>query len=216
MNLTTFDAKPLAIYLAVILTICVLNVCSHAYYANTTYKDSDAYEWNSPADISMLRIRNYLLDNGWVDERVIKDDFEYIVQLAIHLSAYYDNVPPALALATIAQESKFYQYDEYEGALGLMQLLPRYHSDRLICCLEEDERYLDELFFDPRLNIMTGLDYLSQLIDECDGDIPYALMCYNQGPSSACKAYVRGGIVSEYAQNILKLSEELDDLLPGS
>lgn len=216
MNLTTFDAKPFAIILAIILTMLVLNVCSQAYYTNTTYEETEfSYCWDR-ADISMWRIRNYLIDNGWVDERVTKDDFEYITQLAIHLSSYYEDISPALTLAVITQESKFYHYDEYNGALGLMQLLPSYHSDRLICCLEEDERYSKNLFFDPRLNIMTGLDYLHQLLEEVNGDIPYALMCYNQGPSSAYKTYVKNGIISDYAKNIVKLSEELDELLPGS
>lgn len=216
MNLTTTDAKPLAIFLAILLTMSILDICSNAYYANTTYDEIEYTDWWSPADISMRRIRNYLINNGWVDERVAKDDLDYIVQLAIHLSSYYEDISPALTLSVIAQESKFYHYDEYNGALGLMQLLPSYHSDRLICCLEEDERYSKDLFLDPRLNIMTGLDYLHQLLEEVTGDIPYALMCYNQGPSSAYKTYVKNGIISDYAKNIVKLSEELDELLPGS
>lgn len=215
MNLTTTDAKPVAIFLAIVLTIYILNVCSYAYYVNTTYKETEGYDWWSPADVSMRHVRNYLIDNGWVDERVTRDDFEYITQLAIHISGYYEDISPALTLAVIAQESKFYQYDTYNGALGLMQLLPSYHSERLICCLEEDEKYSKDCFFDPRLNIMTGLDYLHQLLEEVDGDIPYALMCYNQGPSSAYRTYVKGGIISDYAKNIIKLSEELDELLPG-
>lgn len=216
MKLTITDAKPLAIFIAIILVFYILNVCSYAYYINTSCKESEAYDLFNPADVSMRRVRNYLIDNGWVDERVIKDDFEYIVQLAIHLSTYYEDISPSLTLAIIAQESKFYQYDKYEGALGLMQLLPSYHSDRLIACLEEDERYSNDLFYDPRLNIMTGLDYFHQLLEEVNGDVPYALMCYNQGPSSAYRTYVRGAIVSNYAKSIMKLSEELDELLPGS
>lgn len=216
MNLTITDAKPLALFLAMILIMCVLNVCSYAYYVNTTYNEGDNYDLFNPADISMLRVRNYLIDNGWVDERVTKDDFEYIVQLAIHLSTYYEDISPSLTLAIIAQESKFYQYEKYEGALGLMQLLPSYHSDRLIVCLEEDERYSNDLFYDPRLNIMTGLDYFHQLLEKVNGDIAYALMCYNQGPHSAYRTYVRGGFTSNYAKTIMKLSEELDELLPGS
>ena len=216
MNLTITDAKPLATFLAIILVMWILNVCSYGYYANTKWTDDSLETWNTPADISMLRVRNYLLDNGWVDERVTKDDFEYIVQLAIHLSDYYEDISPSLALAVVAQESKFYKDDYYEGARGLMQLLPAYHADRLACCLEEDEPYSDELFYDPRLNIITGLDYLDQLLGEVKGDIPYALMCYNQGPSSAHRTYVQKGIVSKYAKSIIKLSEELDELLPGS
>lgn len=216
MNLTATDAKVLVIFVALLATMWILNVCSYAYYVNTAYEDDDRFNWFSPADISMLRVRNYLIDNGWVDERVTKDDLDYITQLAVHLSSYHKNISPALALATIAQESKFYKYDEYEGALGLMQLLPSYHTDRLVQCLEDDERYSQDLFYDPRLNIMTGLDYLNQLVNECNGDIPYALMCYNQGPESAYRTYKKAGIISDYAKQIIKLSEEVDELLPGS
>lgn len=216
MNLTAIDAKPFVFILAIFLTVYITNLTSYAYYINTTYPYSEESLRYSPADISMLRVRNYLIDNGWVDERVRKDDLEYICQLAIHLSFFYENVPPSLTLAVIAQESKFYHYDEYEGALGLMQLLPSYHKERVIACLEEDERYSDELFFDQRLNIMAGIDYLSQLINECNEDVCYALICYNQGPSSAYNTYFKGGHISNYAERIIRLSEELDELLPGS
>ena len=206
MDLTYSDAKPIAIFLAVILTMYVLNVCSYAYFRNTTATN---YEFYWPEESKLRRVKTHLQENGWVDERVTDEELDYICLLAKHLSSYYDNIPWTLALATIAQESKFYQYDEYDEALGLMQLLPYYHRERLIQCLEEDERYSDELFYDPRLNVMTGLDYLSQLINECDGDICYALMCYNQGPSSAYKTYKRSGITSNYAKNIAALQSEL-------
>lgn len=215
MNLTAFDGKVIAYIFTFFIIGWVLNLCSYGYCMNTSYPISPDDNFYTPQNMSMQLVRTYLKQNDWIDERVRRDDVDYILQLAVHLSSYYDNIPASLAIATIAQESKFHQYDEYEGALGLMQLLPYYHRERLVCCLEEDERYSDKLFFDPRLNIMTGLDYLSQLIDECDGDIPYALMCYNQGPSSARKTYVKSGIVSDYAKNITKLSEELSELLVG-
>lgn len=217
MNLTTNDAKLITYVLAIFLVGWILSVCSHAYY-QATETPYDGINWPAydRATYSLYHVRDYLLINGWVDERVTEDELDYILQLTIHLSSYYDNIPSSLAIATVAQESKFYAKDEYEGAKGLMQLLPSYHRERLIQCLEEDERYSDELFFDPRLNIMTGLDYLHQLLDEVNGNVPYALMCYNQGPSSAYKTYVKNGITSDYARSIMELSEDLDELLLGS
>lgn len=217
MKLTTFDGKLFAYVLAFFIVGYVLNLCSYGYYQNVT-APIEPPEWTTygRATHSLYRVRDYLQLNGWVDERVMNDELDYILQLTQHLSTYYDDIPTSLAIAVVAQESKFYEKDEYEGAKGLMQLLPSYHRERLIQCIEEDERYSDELFFDPRLNVMTGLDYLHQLLSEVDGDVPYALMCYNQGPSSAYKTYVKGGVISNYAQTIIKLSEELDELLPGS
>lgn len=214
MDLSVIDGKLVAYFLAFLLTLSILNTCYYGYYINTKYPD-EYMPMGSVRDFSIARISRYLQGNGWVDERVDSEELEYVCQLATHLSIYYDNVSPELALAVIAQESKFYRYDKYEGALGLMQLLPSYHRERLIACIEDDERYVDELFFDPRLNIMTGLDYLSQLIDECDNDISYALMCYNQGPSSAYRTYIKNGITSDYANAITKLSEELSSIASG-
>lgn len=213
MNLTAIDAKPVVFVVAFFIFGYILNLCAYSFYEDTRYVASYEEMLIDSYDISMRRVRTYLKGAGWVDERVDNDELQYICQLAVHLSSYYDNIDPSLAIAVIAQESKFYRFDKYEGALGLMQLLPSYHKERLVCCLEEDERYSDDLFFEPRLNIMTGLDYLSQLIDECSGDIPYALMCYNQGPSSAYRTYVKGGIVSQYAENINDLRIDLDALL---
>lgn len=207
MNLTINDVKPIAYFLAFVLVLCILNVCSYGYYRNIASYD---YEYNWVEEGPMRRIRTYLRDADWVDERVSEDDLDYICLLTKQLATYYDNIPWTLAISLIAQESKFYQYDVYEGALGLMQLLPSYHSERLVQCLEEDEPYSQDLFFNPRLNVMTGLDYLSQLINECNGDIPYALMCYNQGPSSAYRTYVENGIVSDYANNIMDLRLNLE------
>lgn len=217
MGLTYNDAKPLVFFLAFLLTLFIINSCACGYWDKTTSKEIIPFDSSEWTFIRQARnARTYLRENGLVDERVNDDELDYIFQLAIHLSSYYDNISPELAIATIAQESKFYRMDEYEGALGLMQLLPYYHRERLFCCLEEDERYSDELFFDPRLNIMAGLDYLSQLIDECDGDVTYALMSYNQGPSSARKTYLKSGITSHYAANILELSGVLSSILSES
>lgn len=207
MNLTNIDGKVAAYFLAFLIVGYILNLCSYTYYENATSSD---YEYNWLEEGHLRRVRTYLRENGWVDERVSEDELDYICLLTKQLTTYYDNLPWPLALSLIAQESKFYQYDEYEGALGLMQLLPSYHSERLIQCLEEDERYSQDLFFEPRLNVMAGLDYLSQLIDECDEDIPYALMCYNQGPSSAHRIYEQNGIVSDYANNIMNLCSALE------
>lgn len=213
MNLSYTDAKPIAVFLAFFFTMTILDCCANAYYSTVTVEDPIPFfssEW-----VSIRHTRNvtdYLRSNGHVDDRVSDEDLEYICQLATQLSDYYDNIPWHLAIATIAIESAFQSDCYYEGAMGLMQLLPYYHAERLIQCIEEDERYSDKLFYTPRLNVMTGLDYLSQLIDECDGDVSYALMCYNQGPSSAYRTYMKSHITSDYAKNILRLSEELSEL----
>lgn len=186
-------------------------------YHDATYYPASVYDlWNINAfreHLQQTRTLNYLRDNGWVKDCVDDDELDYILVLADHLSTYYDNIDPALIIAQIAVESRFDANAYNNGARGLMQLLPMYHQDRLIQFIEEDERYSRDLFYDERLNIITGMDYMSYILQETDGDETYALMWYNQGTLSACADYERNGIESRYAKDILALRDELANLI---
>lgn len=162
---------------------------------------------------SNVSLRGYLRANGWVDNRVTADDLEYIILLAEQLSSTTDHVDPALTIAMIAQESKFYSDCEYEGAVGLMQLLPNYHQDKLDHICEEKPPF--DKWYEPRYNIMVGLMYMDELLGEdyANGDTAYALMMYNQGPVSASKTYLGAGITSDYAKAILELRNNVDEIL---
>lgn len=186
-------------------------------YHDATYYPASVYDlWNIDAfreHLQQRRTLNYLRDNGWVKDYVDDDELDYILVLTGHLSTYYDNIDPALIVAQIAVESRFDANAYNNGARGLMQLLPMYHQDRLIQFIEEDERYSRDLFYDERLNIITGMDYMSYILKETDGDETYALMWYNQGALSACADYERNGIESMYAKDILSLRDELANLI---
>lgn len=221
MNPDIFSAKALTIFLAFLISMDLLGICANAYFKATEYPDDtgSVYDlWNvSPEDHRLRLVENYLINNGWVKASVNEDELDHICLLTTQLSQFYDSLTPSLVLSLIAVESRFDQNSLSSGGdRGLMQLLPSYHEDRLTQFIEKDERYSRDLFYDPRLNIMTGMDYLSERIDECNWDIAYALMQYNQGPSSAYRTYMKKGITSNYAKEILELQKELDIILERS
>lgn len=217
MDRYTFQANALTTLLAVIACLHILAICVRAYEGSTTKpNDPSVYDlWNITQEGDRIGIvKEHLISNGWVSDKVSSDDLDRIVTMTTQLSSHYDDISAGLVLAMISVESRFNQDClSSGGARGLMQLIPSYHEDRLIQFLDEDVRYSRDLFYEPLYNIMTGMDYLNERLKECEGDLAYALMQYNQGPSSAYKTYKQKGITSKYAKQIITLSEELNSIL---
>ena len=109
---------------------------------------------------------------------------------------------PAIVIAVIWKESDFdaNAIGDNGNSLGLMQIQPRWHSDRM-----EKVNGLDLL--DPYQNIRVGIDYLIELYS-IDNDIEWVLMAYNGGPTYA-NSLRSQGLVSDYALDILDKAEEL-------
>lgn len=158
---------------------------------------------------SLHEIATYLRENGWVSELVDDDQLEYELLLIEQLSSMTDRVSPALAIAQVALESRFNPDAQNNGAIGLMQIVPTYHQQTLndIC----EEPTFDK-WYEPRYNIMVGLTYMDELLSNeyACGDNTYALMMYNQGPTSGTKTYLAKGIVSAYASTIINLKQEIE------
>jgi soluble lytic murein transglycosylase len=88
----------------------------------------------------------------------------------------------ALVLAIIRQESAFeVKAVSHAGALGLMQLLPT--TARKTAAALRMKFNNAKLTHDPDYNIRLGSIYLSQLINDFDGDYALAVAAYNAGPS---------------------------------
>lgn len=200
-----------ATILSIILLLPVFSTIAAAY--ETSHPSADDL-WNvlECVDDKSVWIYNLLKEEGMVDNRVTYEEFDYIFVLTHQLSLFSTNVPFPLVLAMIAQESKFYQHDEYDGAIGLMQLLPIYHQTRLEKYVEAGHQVDLDDFYDPRLNIATGIDYMDELLEGTHGDIKHALMCYNQGVVSANKDWA-SGYVSKYANRIYELSFKIEQVL---
>lgn len=202
------DRQQLAINLCLIV-LCLLMMSPMAdIFASASYDSTynDVYDlYNYLEEIKNSReVFDYLKDNGWIREGVSFDEFDYILVLTQQLT-YGTNVRHALILAQIAVESRFYQYDEYDHAYGYMQLMPIYHSKRMEQFVEEGHLIDLDDFYNPRLNIATGIDYMEELLREAGGYETIALTKYNQG-------YYRG-VTNNYAKKIIDLSYEVEKLL---
>lgn len=113
------------------------------------------------------------------------------------------NICPELLMAIIEQESGG-NPDAVgaAGEIGLMQIYPKYHSDRM----EELGVYS---LYAPKSNILVGADYLAELFEEY-GDLGTVLMVYN-GVSDAEELGAKGEY-TEYAEKIMERSEQLERL----
>lgn len=203
MDLKTFFANLVPFTLAILLMIPLTDIFASASYSETY---NDAYDlYNYLEEIHNSRsVYDYLKENGWIRDEVTYDEFDYILVLTQQLTAD-SNVRHSLLLAQIAVESRFYQYDVYDHAYGYMQLMPIYHSKRLEKFVEEGHLVDLDDFYDPRLNIATGIDYMEELLNESSGMEAVALTKYNQG-------YFRGS-TNSYAKKIIDLSYEIEDVL---
>ena len=111
------------------------------------------------------------------------------------LSAKYQ-VDPKLIRSVVRMESN-YNPDatgDHGRSIGLMQIQPRWHYKRMAKLGVTD-------LYDPYQNLLTGVDYLSELLALYEPEL--ALMVYNGGPSYASKMHSRG-LVSTYAREILQ------------
>ncbi|MFC1689426.1 transglycosylase SLT domain-containing protein [Pseudomonadota bacterium] len=95
----------------------------------------------------------------------------------IQSASRYNSVDESLIRAIIHAESA-YQTDAQspKGAQGLMQLMPATQAQLNV----SDP-------FDPQENIQGGALYLSQLLDQFNGDYELAAAAYNAGPNAVNK-----------------------------
>lgn len=202
----------IAAYFALMLDCLFIGTVEAMYNPSSEWKNYPTCYSDGVYYDSIRKIKTYLRDNGWVSPLVDDDQLEYELLLVEQLSSTTDLVPASLAIAQVAQESRFDPNAENNGAIGLMQIIPNYHQDRLnnIC----EEPTFDK-WYEPRYSIAVGLQYMDELLsdDYACGDKTYALMMYNQGPTSGTRTYLAKGIVSDYASAIITLKQELDKII---
>ena len=112
----------------------------------------------------------------------------YIFYIAQIIEQYYNNVDPYVALAVLECESDYNPREySYAGAVGLMQVIPKYHAWRI------DKHGLDDLW-DPYTNIICGIDFLSELYAK-HGNWSRALFGYNASTAYVNKVLNRADIL---------------------
>lgn len=125
---------------------------------------------------------------------------EQIMQMAEEIGNKY-NICPELLTSIAFQESRYNPNAEYEGCIGLMQVSPKWHIERMERLGVSDLR-------EPYGNMLVSADYLLELFKEY-GDPVMALQVYN-GDSGAEKYWNGKTDMSDYARDILTRSQNLE------
>ena len=132
--------------------------------------------------------------------RVAQDATEQLVGAA-HQAGSRTGVDPLLILAVIAVESRFNPIAEsVMGAKGLMQVIPRYHQDKLDALGGEDS------VFDPMTNILVGARILKDAVRRGGGLMP-GLQLYNGAFSDDTQ---------QYAQKVMAEKQRMQQMLKRS
>jgi soluble lytic murein transglycosylase-like protein len=99
---------------------------------------------------------------------------------AAYVEAARNGLDPLLVIAVIAVESSFNPIAQSDGgALGLMQVIPRYHGDKLDA---------GKSILDPRVNIRVGAAVLRDYIHRAGTEIA-GLQLYNGALDDETSAY---------------------------
>lgn len=145
---------------------------------------------------------------GYVDHGCV-EHVRYDIPLDDELQDYIietseeRGVDPAIIIAMIKRESQF-DIDiigDKGKAFGLMQIHPRWHSDRM-------EKLGVTDLLDPYQNVTVGIDIMAELLDG-GKSVEWALMVYNGGYATANR-HMEAGTLSGYATDVLEFAEELE------
>lgn len=129
--------------------------------------------------------------------RVARDATEQLVGAA-HEAGSRTGVDPLLILAVMAVESRFNPIAEsVMGAKGLMQVIPKFHQDKLDALGGEDS------VFDPMINILVGARILKDAVRRGGGLMP-GLQLYNGAFSDVRQLY---------AQKVLAEKQRMQQML---
>lgn len=139
----------------------------------------------SPASAATLKpemgaVANYLARRYHVSIQAIKP-----LVLAAQTAGVRAELDPLLILAVMAIESRFNPFAEsVVGAQGLMQVMPRYHQDKL----EAEGAGKNALLMEPHMNIQVGAMILRESISRA-GSLEAGLQQYAGAPTDPGAQY---------------------------
>lgn len=125
---------------------------------------------------------------------------EDVRQISCDLGGRY-NICPELIQAVCFKESSFRPDAENDGCIGMMQVSPVWHKERM-------KRLGMTNLYDARENMTVAVNYLAELSQKYE-DIGIALMIYNGDSNAEAVLDGRAGL-SEYADSVLKISAEFE------
>ena len=173
----------------------------------TTYKPVETYtEVISTAAVEVVTVDTVAEAGEQTTEEVIQ---LYDVPLDEDLQLYImdlceeANISAALVIAVIERESNFNAsaVGDSGNSLGLMQIQPRWHQERMnrLGCSD---------LLNPYENVAVGIDILAGLFAEYE-DLAFVLMAYNGGTNYAMNM-IQNSKVSDYAISVEARAEELE------
>ena len=111
--------------------------------------------------------------SGFVANRYrVSQDVAYDLVRVAHQAGHQLQLDPLLIIAVIAVESRFNPIAEsVAGAKGLMQIIPKYHTDKL------EEFGGEKAVYDPAANIQVGAQILKEYL-RLTGNLGSALQMY--------------------------------------
>ena len=125
----------------------------------------------------LLRVNNRLITSDWiptVNKNISKAQAETIV-LHVFEEAKRHKIDPLLLLAIIRSESTFYSNAKSnKGARGLMQVMPRWHRDKI------RGRNINDI----GVNIEVGTTIINDCLKKYNDHVARALGCYLGAPNA--------------------------------
>lgn len=147
--------------------------------------EQDVLEPRMPADGKLQALAEFVSKRY----RVSLDATLELVSAA-YVAGEQTGLDPLLILAVMAVESRFNPIAEsVAGAKGLMQVIPRYHMEKIIASGGE------KAVLEPEINILLGARILRDYIVR-SGDLTAGLQMYNGAPDNGSNQYAEK-VISE-------------------
>lgn len=149
---------------------------------------------SAPEERKIRAMSDYLGKRYFVSTEAI----QRLVEMAFAVGQEV-NIDPLLILAVMAVESRFNPIAESNaGAQGLMQVIPRYHTDKL------PDPQSDSSFLNPAVNVRVGAKVLKDYIGRSGGNLQTGLQMYNGSPWDS---------TAQYASKVIAEKERLRQVL---
>ena len=159
------------------------------------FKKQEQLKYKNKVEQQIRKIASKYQTN--VDKGKLKLVSEYIFEYSQKYG--YD---PFFLTALIITESSFNNLAQsYQGALGLMQILP---ATGLALAFETQTTWKGKrTLYDPKINIALGAFYLNKLLKQFQ-DLSLALEAYNHGPTQLRQFLLRGIRPKKYSNQVYK------------
>ena len=177
-------SRKLVSVLALVASVAALALIVENQYGQFLFDESwqrpfisqaaaDTQRKQQPAALTPVEEARYRALSEYVAKRYrVSQDVAFNLVSVAHQAGEELKVDPLLIIAVIAVESSFNPIAEsVAGAKGLMQIIPKYHGDKL------DEFGGEQAVFDPETNIQVGAQILREYIRRT-GSVGIALQMY--------------------------------------